>query len=61
MLRDMSAYKKIFMLGVIGLVFVGIFDALSNLPVVSGCTYYGNCLDGSAEPQTEPGLDPSEQ
>lgn len=61
MLRDESAYKKIFMLGIVALAFVGVFDALSNLPIVSGCTFYGNCLESSAEPQTEPGLDPSEQ
>ncbi|AZN97347.1 hypothetical protein EJ066_08620 [Mesorhizobium sp. M9A.F.Ca.ET.002.03.1.2] len=59
MFRDMSAYKKFLMLGIVGLVFVGVFDALSNLPVISGCAFYGNCaIDGPAEPPTELGLDP---
>lgn len=61
MLRDMTGYKKIFMLCIVGLVFVGVFDTLSNLPVVSGCTFYGNCVEGSVEPQTGPGLDRSEE
>ena len=60
MFRDMSAHKKFLMLGIVGLVFVGIFDALGNLPVISGCGFYGNCaIDGPAEPPTDLGLDPA--
>ncbi|TIO08914.1 hypothetical protein [Mesorhizobium sp.] len=62
MFRDMSVYKKFLMLGIVGLVFVGVFDAVSNLPVISGCAFYGNCaIDGPADPPTELGLDPVEQ
>ncbi|RWH88881.1 MAG: hypothetical protein EOR80_16415 [Mesorhizobium sp.] len=61
MLRDLSAYKKMLMLGIVGLVFVAAFDAISNLPVVSGCAFYGNCaIDRSAEAPIELGLDPTE-
>ncbi|WP_287250235.1 hypothetical protein [Mesorhizobium sp.] len=50
MLRDLSAYKKMLMLGIVGLVLVAILDAFSNLPVVSGCAFYGNCaIDSSVE------------
>lgn len=62
MLRNLSAYKKMLMLGIVGLVFVAAFDAVSNLPVVSGCAFYGNCaIDGSAEAPNEFSLEPTEQ
>ncbi|UVC18240.1 hypothetical protein [Mesorhizobium onobrychidis] len=58
----MSAYKKMMMLGIIGLLFVAVLDAFSNLPVVSGCAFYGNCaIDGSAEAPIELSLDPTDQ
>jgi hypothetical protein len=37
--------------GVVVLVLVGIYGALSNLPVVSGCAFYGNCPIGSTATQ----------
>ncbi|WP_192358563.1 hypothetical protein [Mesorhizobium mediterraneum] len=55
----MSAYKKMMMLGIIGLLFVAVLDAFSNLPVVSGCAFYGNCA--IAEAPIELSLDPTEQ
>jgi hypothetical protein len=59
MFRDLSALKRMVMFGIVALVIVGVFDALSNLPVISGCAFYGNCaVDGPAEPPTELGLDP---
>ncbi|MEY9102460.1 hypothetical protein [Sinorhizobium fredii] len=62
MLRNMAFYKKIIALGVVGLAFVGVFDALKNLPVVSGCTFYGSCSQGAmAEPPTDLGFDPVAQ
>ncbi|AFL50269.1 hypothetical protein ABIE78_003933 [Sinorhizobium fredii] len=62
MLRDMAFYKKIIAAGVVGLAFVGVFDALKNLPVVSGCTFYGRCSQGDiAEPPTDLGFDPVAQ
>jgi FtsH-binding integral membrane protein len=59
MLRDLSAYKKMMMFGIIGLLFVAVLDAFSNLPVVSGCAFYGNCA--IAEAPIELSLDPTEQ
>ncbi len=62
MLRDMPVYKKLIALGVVGLAAVGVFDALVNLPVVSGCTFYGECALGDAStPPTDPGIDPVAQ
>ncbi|CAH2397634.1 conserved hypothetical protein [Mesorhizobium escarrei] len=62
MLRDLSAYKKMLMLGIVGLVLVAILDAFSNLPVISGCAFYGNCaIDGSVEAPIEHSQDPTVQ
>jgi hypothetical protein len=62
MLQDMSVYKKLIALGIVVLAFVGVFDALANLPVVSGCTFYGECALGDiATPPTDLGSDPVEQ
>ncbi|WP_292547822.1 hypothetical protein [Mesorhizobium sp.] len=58
----MSAYKKMLMLGIVGLVLVAAFDAFSNLPVVSGCAFYGNCaIDSSAEAPNGHSQDPTLQ
>ncbi|TCN20609.1 hypothetical protein [Sinorhizobium americanum] len=57
--QDMPLYKKLVALGIVALAFVGVFDALTNLPVVSGCTFYGECrLGDMAEPPTDLGVDP---
>ncbi|SIT59114.1 conserved hypothetical protein [Mesorhizobium prunaredense] len=62
MLRDLSAYKKMLMLGIVGLVLVAAFDTFSNLPVVSGCAFYSNCaIDGSAEAPIGHSQDPALQ
>lgn len=59
MLQDMPVYKKLIALGIVGLVFVGVFDALANLPVVSGCSFYGECsMREVADPPTDLGMDP---
>ena len=56
--QDMPLYKKLVALGIVGLAFVGVFDALTNLPVVSGCTFYGECRLGDlVEPPTDLGVD----
>ena len=62
MLRDLPAYKKMLMLGIIGLVLVAILDAFSNLPVVSGCAFYRNCaIDGAVEAPIGHSQDPTLQ
>lgn len=62
MLRDLSAYKKMLMLGIVGLVLVAAFDAFSNLPVVSGCAFYSNCaIDSSGEAPIGHSQDPTLQ
>ncbi|MDK1387891.1 hypothetical protein QN224_20945 [Sinorhizobium sp. 8-89] len=62
MLQDMPVYKKLIVVGIVALAFVGVFDALANLPVVSGCTFYGECSLGDvAEPPTDLGSDPVKQ
>ncbi|WP_198032697.1 hypothetical protein [Mesorhizobium sp. WSM2561] len=50
------------MLGIVGLVLVAIVDAFSNLPVVSGCAFYGNCaIDSSVEAPIGHSQDPALQ
>ncbi|WP_156942587.1 hypothetical protein [Mesorhizobium sp. L48C026A00] len=50
------------MLGIVGLVLVAIVDAFSNLPVVSGCAFYGNCaIDSSVEAPIGHSQDPTLQ
>jgi hypothetical protein len=40
------------------LTLVGIFDALTNLPVVSGCAFYGEChRESFRDPPGEMGKD----
>ncbi len=59
MFWDMPVYKKLIALGAVLLAFVGALDALANLPVVSGCSFYGNCALGDAStPPTDLGNDP---
>jgi hypothetical protein len=62
MLQDMPLYKKLIALGIVGLAFVGVFDALANLPVISGCSFYGECALGDVStPPTDLGRDPVRQ
>ena len=57
--RAMPRYKRLIMLAIISLVFVGVYDALKNLPVVTGCAFYGACpVGGMANPPSKLGLDP---
>lgn len=59
MLQDMPVYKQLIVFGIAGLAVVGIFDALANLPVVSGCSFYGECALGDlSTPPTDLGHDP---
>ncbi|ASY66719.1 hypothetical protein SJ05684_b57370 (plasmid) [Sinorhizobium sojae CCBAU 05684] len=62
MFREMPVYKKLIALGAILLTFVGVLDALANLPVVSGCSFYGKCaLRDASTPPTDLGTDPVAQ
>ncbi|OHV72772.1 hypothetical protein [Ensifer sp. LCM 4579] len=62
MFRDMPVYKKLIALGAVVVALVGVFDALANLPVVSGCSFYGNCdLADASTPPTDLGNDPVAQ
>lgn len=62
MLREMPVYKKLIALGIVALAFIGVLDALANLPVVSGCSFYGNCaLSDASTPPTDLGSDPVAQ
>lgn len=59
MLQNMPVYKKLVAFGILGLAIVGVFDALANLPVVSGCSFYGECsLPEVADPPTDLGGGP---
>jgi len=41
----MRVIKRAVLLTVVLLAFAGIYGALRNLPVVSGCEFYGQCPD----------------
>lgn len=52
--RELPRWKIAVLAGMTLLAVVGVYDALSNLPVVSGCAFYDNCpADLPAEPPTE--------
>jgi hypothetical protein len=42
-----KAIKRAVMCTVVLLAFAGVYGALRNLPVVSGCAFYGECPDRS--------------
>lgn len=51
--------RRIILAGVVFVVGVGIFDAIYNLPVITGCAFYGRCPGMSmTEPPTELGESP---
>ena len=54
-LYSMPMWKRLIVVLIAALAFAGLFDALSNLPIVSGCTFYGEC------PQDLPSDPPSER
>jgi hypothetical protein len=39
----MKAFKKVVVAMVIALACAGVYSALRNLPVASGCGFYGDC------------------
>jgi hypothetical protein len=43
MLDKLSLWKQVLLALVALLAVVGMYDALRNLPVVSGCAFYGDC------------------
>lgn len=43
MLEQLPPLKRMIVIGCGVLTVVGIYDALQNLPVVSGCAFYSNC------------------
>lgn len=60
-LGTMPLYKRLVMTLVGLLVIIGIFDAVHNLPVVSGCGFYGRCSQpAQADPPSELGRSPAE-
>lgn len=42
-LEALPLWKKIIVIGVSLVAIAGLFDGLSNMPVVSGCAFYGEC------------------
>lgn len=54
MMEDMPVYKRIIVLGVVGLAVAGVHNAIVNLLVPSECTVTGNCtLNDIAEPPSD--------
>ncbi len=50
----LAPYLKMAFAGIVLVVVVGIYDAIHNLPVVTGCSFYGRCPD---IPMTDPPTD----
>jgi hypothetical protein len=52
--QSLPLWKKLILGGVALVAVIGLADAFSNLPVVSGCTFYGDCpADLPPEPPSE--------
>ncbi len=45
----MKVLKRAVMFTVILLACAGVYSALTNMPVLSGCTFYGECPDDAAK------------
>ncbi|MCJ2188381.1 hypothetical protein [Novosphingobium beihaiensis] len=45
--KTLPAWKTLVVLACAVLGLVGIFDAVTNLPVVSGCAFYSHCDEGA--------------
>lgn len=42
-IKELSAVKQTILAATAALVIAGIYDAIYNLPIVSGCAFYGDC------------------
>ena len=52
--RELPPWKLAVVIGMALLAIAGVYDALSNLPVVSGCAFYADCpADLPNDPPTE--------
>ncbi|MFC0198898.1 hypothetical protein [Paracoccus rhizosphaerae] len=54
-----NGLMKAVLVGIVLLVFVGVIDAIANLPVITGCAFYGQC-EVPSSPPTELGVSPAE-
>lgn len=52
---DLPLWKRLVVAAMAVLAVAGVYDAMSNLPVVTGCTFYDNCpADLPADPVENP-------
>ena len=56
-LAGLSGWKQAVLAALVLLVIVGVYDAIRNLPVVSGCSFYANCPERPSEPPSALGRD----
>ncbi|MEO0061577.1 MAG: hypothetical protein RLZZ08_137 [Pseudomonadota bacterium] len=57
-LDQLPVWKRIIVIGCAVLTVVGVFDAIENLPVVTGCAFYSQCQNESfRDPPGEMGRD----
>jgi hypothetical protein len=45
----MSVFKRAVMFAVVLLACAGVYSAVRNMPIVSGCGFYGDCPDDAAK------------
>jgi hypothetical protein len=59
----MRMIKKTVMFTVVLLACAGVYSALRNMPVLSGCSFYGECPDDAASPElsTVASMDPTSE
>lgn len=57
--RPLGAATKAVVTGIVLIVFIGVIDAVANLPVITGCAFYGQC-GWPSDPPTELDVSPVE-
>lgn len=55
MFRDLKPAARVVVFAFVALAIVGVFVSVQNMPVISGCKFYGECPDIlSATPDADP-------
>ena len=48
----MGVFKRTVMFTVVLLACAGVYSALRNMPVLTGCSFYGQCADNAAKAES---------